>query len=68
MSVPITPPVRRVIQAAEAVVRARKRIGENGAAVNTVWDDIERKENTLLRAVEKLAGLQRLSLGERNSE
>lgn len=56
-----------IVKAALAVAKARKRIGPSGMANNALWDEIERKENRLLRAVEKLAGLPRMCLGIRSS-
>ena len=61
-------PSQRVVAAAIAVERARSKIGPNGAAVNEVWNAIERAENRMLRAVEKLAGLKPKALGDRDSE
>lgn len=58
---------KAVIAAAKAVDKARLKIEPSGCAGNALWDEIERKENRLLRAVEKLAGLKRMSLGIRSS-
>ena len=57
-----------VIAFAHEVARARKKIDpKTGAAANSVWDAIERAENSMLRAVEKLSGLKRGALGTRDS-
>jgi hypothetical protein len=58
---------KAVIAAAKSVDKARLKVAPNGMASNAIWDEIERKENRLLRAVEKLAGLKRMSLGIRSS-
>lgn len=57
-----------VVKAARACARARELIDSKGGATNATWDLIERKENAMLRAVERLAGLKRLTLGVRDSE
>lgn len=56
-----------VVKAAHALNQARARIDFNKGASDSVWDALERKENRLLRAVEKLARLKRRSLGVRDS-
>lgn len=62
-----TDTAKAVIKAAHALAKARTKIGANGLAVDSVWDEIERRENLLLRAVERMAGLKRLTFDEKDS-
>lgn len=56
-----------VSDAARALHKTRQRIDKDGLANDTVWNSVERGENKVLRAVEKLAELPRRSLGVKDS-
>lgn len=60
--------IEAVVKAARAYDKALGRRNPDGSANNATWNAIERKENSMLRAVERLAGLKRRSLGVRDSE
>lgn len=60
-------PADAVAAAARSLAKARARIDAKGCAVDEVWNDVERRENRLLRAVERFAGLKRGQLGSKDS-